>query len=580
MGWSMMNGSNLQETDGAFGDLHRIRRRTLVVVLCGAVLAALVMAAVLWAPGVNRNLRHKRGTGFAQAARQAMTNGKWEEAGPYVKAALELAPDDLTVLRIAAELCEHAGYIEAVRFRKMATYAPGATRDDRLKFARTALDFQAYDVAGQQIDPLLAEVPGDTEALKTRSALQFIQGNEVEAILTAGRVVELAPHDRMAEYTLGTLLFESADAERHDRGRVILWGLALGKSPEQRLAIRRLAGRQDLTAGDRRVLLQQARGLCGPTLEDQLALLTLRSPADLGHAAALTEALGLGEGRSVREKVLIAKWLNDNGGFEEMLRLLPLPDASQDVEGFTWHLTALGALRRWTEIEQVLERSDLAISEFSRHAGRAMLAVATKDPAKVRVELDLALASAPDSIPAALFVSGYATRNEQPKVAIAAWTALMQHPEFLQKGWQAIRELARSMDSPEGLIPLARRVLQNAPTQPGALADLAYALLVTSRDDPEIMTQLRNAAAVTDATRELIAIQALSLWRNGDVDAAQKLMETRVGPTPGDPLRIRIIAVCVFGATGQRQEAVALAKSLPASRLWLCERALIQTWLW
>ena len=263
-----------------------------------------------------------------------------------------------------------------------------------------------------------------------------------------------------------------------------------------------------------------------------------------------------------------------------MLRLLPLPDASQDVEGFTWHLTALGALRRWTEIEQVLERSDLAISEFSRHAGRAMLAVATKDPAKVRVELDLALASAPDSIPAALFVSGYATRNEQPKVAIAAWTALMQHPEFLQKGWQAIRELARSMDSPDGLIPLARRVLQNAPTQPDALADLAYALLVTSRDDPEIMTQLRNAAAVTDATRELIAIQALSLWRNGDVDAAQQLMETRVGPTPGDPLRIRIIAVCVFGATGQRQEAVALAKSLPASRLWLCERALIQTWLW
>lgn len=163
MGSSMMNGSNLQETDGAFGDLHRIRRRTLVVVLCGAVLAALVMAAVLWAPGVNRSLRHKRGLGFAQAARQAMTNGKWEEAGPYVKAALELAPDDLTVLRIAAELCEHAGYIEAVHFRKMATYAPGATRDDRLKFARTALDFQAYEVGGRQFDPLLAEMPGDTE---------------------------------------------------------------------------------------------------------------------------------------------------------------------------------------------------------------------------------------------------------------------------------------------------------------------------------------------------------------------------------------------------------------------------------
>ena len=579
MGSSMMNGGNLQETDGAFGDLHRIRRRTVVVALCGAVLVALVMAAVIWVPGVNRDLRHKRGAGFAKTARQAMTDGKWEEAGPYVKAALELAPDDLTVLQIAAELCEHAGYIEAVNYRDMAAHAPGATRDDRLKFARTALDFHAYDVAGRQLDRLLAEMPGDTEALKTRSALQFLQGNEVGAILTAGRVVELAPHDRMAEYTLGTLLFESADAERHDRGRVILWGVALGKSPEQRLAIRRLVGRPDLTAGDRRVLLQQASGLSGPTLEDRLTLLTLRSPGDLGHAAASTEALGLGEGRSFGEKALIARWLNDNAGFEEMLRLLPLPDASRDVECFTWHLTALGALRRWTEIGQVLERSDLAISEFSRHAGRAMLAVATKDPPRARIELDLALASAPDSIPAALFVSGYATQNGQPEVAIAAWTALMQHPEFVQKGWQAIRQLARSSDSPEGLIPVARRVLQNAPTQAEALADLAYALLVTGRDDPGIMTQLRNAAGVTDAARELIAIQALSLWRNGDADAAQQLIETRVRPTPGDPLRIRIIAVCVFGATGQRREAVALAKSLSASQLWLCERALIQAWL-
>ena len=541
-------------------------------------MAALVIATIIWAPRVNRNLRHKRGAGFAEAARKAMTGGKWEVAGPHVKAALEFAPDDLTVLRVAAEFCEHAGFVEAVNYRKMATYAPGATRDDRLKFARTALDFQAYDVAGRHLDQLLAEMPGDTEALKTRSALQFIQGNEVEAILTAGRVVELAPHDRMAEYTLGTLLFESADAERHDRGRVILWGVALGKSPEQRLAIRRLVGRPDLTAGDRRVLLQQASGLSGPTLEDRLTLLTLRSPGDLSHAAALTEALGLGEGRSLREKVLIAKWLNDNGGFEEMLRLLPLPDASQDVEGFTWHLTALSALRRWTEIGQVLERSDLEISEFSRHAGRAMLAAATKDPAQVRAELNLALASAPDSIPAALFVSGYATRNEQPEVAITAWTALIQHPEFLQKGWQAIRQLARSMDSPEGLIPVARRVLQNAPTQPDALADLAYALLLTGRDDPGIMTQLRNAAAVTDAARELIAVQALGLWRNGDVDAAQQLIETRVRPMPGDPLRIRIIAVCVYGATGQRREAVALAKSLSASQLWLCERALLQAW--
>ena len=152
--------------------------------------------------------------------------------------------------------------------------------------------------------------------------------------------------DRSAEYSLGTMLFESADLGRYSRGRTILWGLAFSPSPQARLAIRRMAAKDNWTLSESRLLARQAMAIPDPELADTLAILALKSSrGNPDRAEAFAEAVKLGRPIATKDKSAVASWLNDHGAFAEMLQLLPLDEIQDDIDCFTWHLTALGAIR-------------------------------------------------------------------------------------------------------------------------------------------------------------------------------------------------------------------------------------------
>lgn len=577
----MMDNRQLPQTDGALGDLRSAQRGSASLIACGLMLVVMLVAAFVFGPEVYRRQSRKRGLGFVMLARQAIAAGKWDEAGPHIKAALGFAPQDLAVLRITAEFCEHAGAIEAVNYRGLAAAAPGATHEDRLQLARTAIDFEAYNTAGEQLARLLADDPQDLEALKTRSALFFLQGDFEGAIRTAEAASTLDLHDRMPEYSLGTLLFESADPARQARGAALLWGLAFSTGAPQRLALRRLASHQSWSAAERQLLLRQVATMAAaPAMADRLVSLALRcGPGEPGYGAASTEALALGHGRPLPERAQIAAWLNERGAYEDMLALLPLGEVAHDVDCLTWHLNALIALGHWHELDDLFEQPNLTLSEFSRHVGRALLNLVAHDPRQAQAQLRAALAAAPDSVPAALFVADFAVRHGQAAAAIEAWESLMHRPEFIRRGWSETLRLARSTDTPEPLIAAARRLLEIDPENLNALTELAYALLLSGRTDDDIFKQLDRAAASPATERELLATQALSLLKAEKVDEAMLILETRVNPQANDSLRVRVVRCAALGAAHQARPAAAAARQLDPERLWLSERELIAAWL-
>lgn len=144
-----------------------------------------------------------------QVARAYFALGRQADAQDRIEALVQLAPNNLTALRMASSCCaSHNEYVDAL---KLADQALALDNDDlnslRLR-SRILFDMEDYQSACVAFREVLVRDPNDVSIRCSLSDALLLIGDYEEAIEVAGRLLELDPSHFHAFFVRGRALIE------------------------------------------------------------------------------------------------------------------------------------------------------------------------------------------------------------------------------------------------------------------------------------------------------------------------------------------------------------------------------------
>ncbi|MEY2531123.1 MAG: hypothetical protein QOI96_1208 [Verrucomicrobiota bacterium] len=542
-------------------------------------LSILLVAAIAGAKPVYRWLKAKRAEHFAAEGARLFQQGKWNEAAGKYRAALQLDPLGYLPLEGAARLASRGNRPEAIDLWEQAIKLPQATNADRQEYAALLLKLGRLDAARKIIEQLLSSNP-DLKTLDLASRYAEQMGDTAKALEFAKVANGRAPNDDATRSRLAELLAASPDSTQRAEARKILWELANKEGPFKHSALQALARAPELSIEEENRVLQALDGVPSPTTEDALlgANIRLKSqPNDANRIYDETVArFGKGD---VTTRIQLALWLNAHQQFERVLNFLPVEEAAMNNQLLLPHLDALANLQRWTDIDHVLERSDLTFDPSVLEGFRARSAQGRNAALDADLHWNRAITLAAGNPFKLRFVASFAEQSHAPPVALKAYEQLARFPEHAAFAYYSIERLGGKSGELPSQRAAAEKISALKPGDPNSLAQLVYLNLLLGLD---VDTNLAKAIDLVKKYPDRLSFRiaaALGYLRQHDIGSA---MEQFKGPPNAPPIEWsktppawRAVYAAVLLANDQRDKAQQLISTIPSDALNAEERALI-----
>jgi tetratricopeptide (TPR) repeat protein len=557
----------------ASGGLRRFQIAAVAAVV-------LVVAGGFAAHPVYVRFKHRRAAVLALRAEVLARQGRWVEALPGVRAALELDPRSETALRLAAQYCSVAVDGAGLNYWDQVTHLGAPRVEDLEGYAELALNLGRTAIAAEQLNRLKRLGSPDARGWKLMIRLGVSDGHPEFAARTAREAIRAMPEDPDIQMLAGSLfLGNTQDVVERGEGERLLRLVAASESSMALRAASLLANAGTMSAAEARALLLRWRGRPGLTFSDRLVAAGFETKMfperrDVVAAAVQSEAAG-GDSDC---RAAAAAWLTAQGMAERALVLVPTGE--RHAELFSRRMEALGALERWGEIEIELNQAGAPLTRALAEVVRGISAAKAQKPAEAHLHFEAALADGTHlSIPMVKLLAEESEQAGLVDVALSAWIRLAYDPTVAATASRQALRLAMAVDAPAEAIKALRRLLEIQPENSAAAADLAYLLAIAGGVDQELRERVDKAAAEETASKELLAIAAILRLQAGKPDDAMRFLEARVRPTTNDSPRVRLIAAAVYGANLQRDAARAYGATLNAAVLKTGERAFVKPWL-
>jgi hypothetical protein len=238
-------------------------------------------------------------------------------------------------------------------------------------------------------------------------------------------------------------------------------------------------------------------------------------------------------------------------------------------------LDALANLKRWDEIDKLLEHPDLTLDSSMIESFRARTAMGRGSTLTAELHWDRSITLAGKDAAKLRFVANFAEQSQATSAALKAYELLGRFPEqtqFANRGRQ--RLIVKSGDAATARAS-AERLATMAPDDPNAQMELLHFNLLLGLDVNANLEKAKTLAEKFPTRLSFRITAALGYLRKGD--AAEALAQFQGPPIdwPRTPPGWRAIYAAVLAANHRDDEARTVISAIPLEQLNNAERDLI-----
>ena len=554
-------------------NLARKRRDRWWILLTASVLAVIVAGTIAY-----RWFKGQRAERFAAAGEALVAANKWNDAAVQYRVALQLDPSNYHGLSGAARLASKAERPEALELWQKVLALPQCTIRDREDYAELLIKTNRLNLAEKVIDPLLKDNP-DTKALQLAARYSRKIGDNVKASEYLRVASKRTPDDDAPRFQLAEVLAQSTDAADQAEARKILWELAARPIVYKKAAVEALAAAPELTTDERKRLLQELTALTPKTAKDDLLAADMRIQLQPDEAARVyREEVERWRNGQSQELLDLARWLNAHQQPELVLSTFPIERTLEDNQLLLARLDALATLQRWSDIDGVLNRTDVTLDPSVIESFRARTALERNANLDAEVHWNHAISLAASDPYKLRFVANFAEQSRATAAALKAYEQLARFPEhadFAYRGTQRVSQ--RSGDTAVQRTAMSK-ISARAPEDPNAADQLAYLNLLLGEDVDQNFAVAKKLAEQYPSRLSYRVTTALGYLRQHDPASAMAQFK---GPVSIDWKRTlpawRAVYAAALLASDRNDEARDIIATIPRDRLNPQERELIES---
>lgn len=571
--------------------VRRTKRRKRA--LLGAAALVLVLAIFFGAHPVASLIKGWQARRHANRAFALIDAEKWLDARNEATAAYQLRPTEPDALRAVARFLSRTRQAQALEFWDSLAKSSPLTRIDLRDEAAVAFAAGDDTRAARAIDVLLrdpANVSAGDWLLTAQLAVR--RNSPVEAHDALQKILAKAePREK-----LQAALLESAISSGHDDWRADSWA-----------RVKELAGMKDAVGLDALTVLAQTVATAKvlpegfPISAAELAAAIENHPLARAPQRLLAVDLKIHEHPEERETLLasataqwkdsadpadvaaLAAWLNAKGEYERQLQAIRVEQGLQSRDIFLQHVDALGALGRWSEIQELLdsERYPLEAVVSKMYLARCDAQLGQKAAAENNWQRALEIARGDPS--KLLTLAGYAEKNGAIETAEAAYREAAAESPKLRAAQQGRLRIAQGRAKTAEIHAVLAEMLQLWPNDSAVQNDEAYLRLLlfpagSSPESDQIAAIAQLAAKLVEKEpaslphRTLLALALLQQNRAADALAVYAKLQITPGALTSSALAVH---AAVLAANGNTSDAQTEARQVAETNLLPEERSLI-----
>ena len=576
-----MNFINVQPLETLLApELQQARKRRRNWLAMAGFVGMGACAVALEYPTLHGWVQGFRSRRMAAKAEAEILGGNLEEAVIKARTAYQTKPDEPTAIRIAAKVQRLTGQsAAAVSLWKQLAKLGAMRPEDRRPYAEDLLVAGATAEAGLEIETLLKDHPPDAALYRLAARWSATEGNGERARDFAGQAARLEPENQEGRLLLALLQFTAGpEPVRAEAMRTML---DLGKEPtrEGLEALQQLGTLRGVSlevAARVRVLLDQH-----PLAAVQHRILALSIDLALHperKAEMLDAAVQKYRKADAAGRCAFGNWLHARGEYGRMLAVIPVDEAFKRQDLLRVCLDALAGLKRWDEIERILEMKDVPLYAAIKELYLARSAEELGNPSVAELHwrrAHLAAGPAPELMRE---IAEYAEKYGNLEQAGIAYRSLSVNASNARLGMEGLLRVARNRGDIAMLCDTLEKMHVRWPQDDAVKNDLAYFNLLMGRQVDESLATAKDLVARSPRSLPHLTTLALAALRKHDPAAALAVYQGFQIPWERIATSQRAVHAAVLGANGKTAEAAAEAAALRWEELRPEERELVKPW--
>lgn len=555
---------------------------TRYVLIPGAIVIVVGLLVFFFRRPAMDQLRAWKSNKVIEEAESEYRAGRLIEVHRKLQVALQLAPQNPKVQRLAAKFYTEVNVPEALNHWQIVITAPNARVEDRLAYVDACLKFLRSDLASAEINSLESTISKSPDFLR-RVVRYLILVNDFAGAVPYAREAQVTnPRDEEFEFLLGLCLVRSQRGDWVQEGRRLLFGIAIASGAQQLAASRELISTGSLTTVEGRQIARAMERRTDLTFSDRLEIAGLRMGSDGSERERIAQSL-VAEmpPKDDEERVAYAAWtLRMQLPKVATTFLKPLGTTNESL--VVLRVEALTQDKDWTGLAEALERDAALVPRATAAGAKAMAAKAKGENDQVSA----IFLSAIDSIPSSAgrnwteqltVLSHWAERTGQTNLAMKSLLPLLQVRSVLPSAARRILTLSAGVDSLELTLPTLRALRGYAPNDRSVQVAFAHVALLLNENVEDAANAASELLASAPDNASIRILMAFARLRQGKpTEALEVLEEGGLDSSTIDP-RMKALVASIRYAAGQRDAARQLVREIPPSALKLEERKLLES---
>ncbi len=524
-------------------------------------------------------LRHWRAGHLVAQAEALHQQSDSEAAWERIRAARQLFPQNLEMMRKAANIAERVDVFEAGRLYRLAAEASGNAAEDLIGQIKVSLTIQNWTEADRILEQF-KEIHGErVDYLLWRTRWHSMRGEMVMATRLAGQLLVHKDSSPEHHWIYVEIALNSPRQVDNFRARQHLRDLALSQQDRSlaRQALRRFCELSDLTEGERDFAIRRW-GELAEDREDQLLALSLRlQQPDVVEERIISAATALFALGSPEERMELARWFNRQQRYQAALEIVPQDLAMTRRDLFLIRLDALAMLDRWREVQQHLSQSRAPLQPYLEELFRMRSFYETGDLGRARIAWERALQAARREPAQLRFLAQYTSALGLYDYTLEALWLMVDQSTLRRSAYEGLLAIHESRRDTREVLRVLERMRQDYPYDHAVLNDWAYYSLLREQQIDEAIQLTEQLIELNPDLLSHRMTRVLGHVQKREWQEALDLVESLpvADWTRIESSRWRALLAVVLARHGRFQEADIALRNIQVDRLVQEERDLL-----
>ncbi|MCX6968501.1 MAG: hypothetical protein NTZ46_12140 [Verrucomicrobia bacterium] len=506
---------------------------------------------------------------------EAADGKDFEKALSLIRSAYQLRPMEPQVLRAVAQICDLRSDPMGLQFWQVLITLPTATLEDRRGCLQCALDRQVWNPKlKEQLQLLLKEDPKNAKNWLLNARAFEVEGNAAQSQSSARRALALDADNEEAMLYLARQLWGAADTRKE--AAELLEKLSSKPGKDGLAAALLLAQQQELAPELIDRLKDRLEKDSLGTVSHRLEALRLSMQKSPEQADALIDA-AIQQYRKAGgdDLATFGTWLNGHGVPLLTMKAISWEVALKNRKLLLIYLDALGAQKKWKEIEEAVSAPGVPLEKTLVEIFKARCAQEMGENARASEHWRAAQCATIGDPEQAFYFARYARQCGRISQAESVYRTLTLNATTARAAYLEMLGMAAG-EGTEAVRRVLKEMIHRWPGDGSAQNDYAYCSLLLGE---EIEQSRATAADLVQKSPSLVAYQttlALAWLRSRKPQEALAVYHGLDIDWLNAPPSFRAVAAAVYWANGRKAEARKMAGTLRKEDLKKEEQDLVK----